>query len=90
VSGTGRSTIEPPLLAPFNFGIDQTWFENKSEEFARLVKDWGTHGNPEGFDEPDEGLYEEDGYRGPGGGSMTQSYGAGESMTQSYGGGSMV
>ena len=99
MSGTSRSTIEPPLIAPFDFGIDQGWLENESERYARLVKDWGTHGNPEGFGETEE---DQDGWADQnvmqggedglmegfydGGESVTQSYGGGESITQSYGG----
>ncbi|TDL13707.1 hypothetical protein BD410DRAFT_903240 [Rickenella mellea] len=49
VAGTGRSTDRPPLIAPFDFGIDATWWDEKHEEFSSLVCDWGTHGDPNGF-----------------------------------------
>jgi len=58
VSETGRATVVPPLVAPFDFGIDPEWFQRESGVFAKIVRDWGKHGNPDGFDATDEDLEE--------------------------------
>jgi hypothetical protein len=56
VEGTGRSTSVPPLVAPYDFGIDKMWWETKASEYPAHVADWLTHGNPNGFgDESDAG-----------------------------------
>lgn len=62
MEGTGRSTSAPPLVAPYDFGIDMTWWETEASEYPAHVVDWLTHGNPDGFGvESDTGEEGEDG-----------------------------
>jgi hypothetical protein len=49
VEGTGQSTSVPPLVAPYDFGIDKKWWEEEAGEYPAHVMDWLTHGNPDGF-----------------------------------------
>jgi hypothetical protein len=51
VEGTGRSTPIPPLVAPYDFGIDKTWWRVEAGEYPAHVADWFTHGNPDGFED---------------------------------------
>ena len=46
---TERKSGIPPLVAPFNFGIDQDWLEDEGPGDAKLIEDWGTYEDPEGF-----------------------------------------
>jgi hypothetical protein len=49
VTGSGRQTSQPPLVAPFNFGIDADWWADESQRFTALVGDWGKFEDPVGF-----------------------------------------
>ncbi|KAL6299396.1 hypothetical protein BKA93DRAFT_829960 [Sparassis latifolia] len=51
VRNTGRTSDVPPLVAPFDFGINHMWWErNKNnEKFADVLTDWYTHGDLHGF-----------------------------------------
>ncbi|TDL17024.1 hypothetical protein BD410DRAFT_843958 [Rickenella mellea] len=49
VTGTQRNTNDPPLMAPFNFGINNEWLEEHGERYAAVVGDWGEHPDPDGF-----------------------------------------
>jgi hypothetical protein len=55
VYGTGRSTSVPPLQAPYDFGIDKTWWALFKHKYPEHVKDWFTYGNPEGFHDEEMG-----------------------------------
>ncbi|GBE87457.1 hypothetical protein SCP_1101330 [Sparassis crispa] len=51
VRDTGRSTDIPPLVAPFDFGINKTWWEvNKDDvRYKEVLTDWYMHGDLLGF-----------------------------------------
>lgn len=51
VRATGRSTVKPPALAPFDFGINKEWWTTYKDasEFSTYLLDWNTHGDPQGF-----------------------------------------
>ncbi|KAF9468339.1 hypothetical protein BDZ94DRAFT_781360 [Collybia nuda] len=53
VRDTGRASDVIPLLAPFNFGINQRWLEvQKSRgENSHILMDWNTFQDPDGFGE---------------------------------------
>ncbi|KAJ7838411.1 hypothetical protein B0H13DRAFT_2367481 [Mycena leptocephala] len=55
VYNTDRISARIPELAPYNFGINQTWFalNKKNPEYAHLLNDWGKYTDPEGFRTPD-------------------------------------
>ncbi len=47
--GTGRSTKVPPKIAPYDFGINATWYETDAANFPVLTSDYYKHGDPVGF-----------------------------------------
>jgi hypothetical protein len=51
VRGTGRGSVSPPALAPFDFGINEQWWAEYHEkpEYKNYLMDWYSHGDPEGF-----------------------------------------
>ncbi|KAJ6590800.1 hypothetical protein B0H10DRAFT_1960964 [Mycena sp. CBHHK59/15] len=51
VPDTGRASLRIPVIAPYNFGINNEWLQtNKLKpENTRLLSDWGKHPDPEGF-----------------------------------------
>ena len=49
VRDTGRVSNAPPNFAPFDFGIDPTWYEAAKPKYPRLLRDYFTYGNPAGF-----------------------------------------
>ncbi|KAJ7936413.1 hypothetical protein B0H13DRAFT_2303813 [Mycena leptocephala] len=51
VPDTGRVSPRISEIAPFNFGINQTWFalNKKKSEYALLLHDWGLYKDLEGF-----------------------------------------
>ncbi|TDL15547.1 hypothetical protein BD410DRAFT_732578, partial [Rickenella mellea] len=49
VTDTERNTNLPPLMAPFNFGINNEWLEECRETYAAVIGDWGQHPDPDGF-----------------------------------------
>ncbi|KAJ7449386.1 hypothetical protein B0H11DRAFT_1928731 [Mycena galericulata] len=51
VRNTGRASPRIPEVAPYNFGINQTWLAaNKKDSINRnLLVDWNTYADPEGF-----------------------------------------
>ncbi|KAI9060227.1 hypothetical protein FKP32DRAFT_1613761 [Trametes sanguinea] len=53
VRHSGRSTDAPPAIAPYNFAINTTWFDEfkDAETHQALLHDWGTYPDPEGFGE---------------------------------------
>lgn len=51
IKDTGRTTNIPPLVAPYNFGINKGWMRDESVNFSRLVTDWGRFPDPDGFGE---------------------------------------
>ncbi|KAF7372889.1 hypothetical protein MSAN_00495100 [Mycena sanguinolenta] len=52
VRGTHRLSIGVPTLAPYDFGISLDWLKQHQDDplDGRLLNDWNTHGNPDGFD----------------------------------------
>lgn len=46
---TGRTSDFPPHRAPYNFGIDPEWWEEKRHSFLEDIKDWMAHEDPKGF-----------------------------------------
>ncbi|KAJ7885513.1 hypothetical protein B0H14DRAFT_2338696 [Mycena olivaceomarginata] len=51
VRDTGRAPSDIPAVAPYNFGINATWLalHRNNPQYGGLLKDWGTHADPEGF-----------------------------------------
>ncbi|KAJ6561301.1 hypothetical protein B0H10DRAFT_2240029 [Mycena sp. CBHHK59/15] len=51
VPDTGHASLRIPVIAPYNFGINNEWLQtNKLKpENTRLLSDWGKHPDPEGF-----------------------------------------
>lgn len=49
VRGTGRSTNVPPVVAPYNFGINFQWLETYQNIYPVHLRDWGKYEDPEGF-----------------------------------------
>ncbi|KAG6871436.1 hypothetical protein C0992_010958 [Termitomyces sp. T32_za158] len=51
VTNTGRSSSVPPLVAPFDFGIDPTWWSEHgtSTEYKSIVSDWMKYPMPKAF-----------------------------------------
>ena len=51
--GTERSTSKPPLVAPYNFGIDLEWWKaaKESGDWENVIGDWGKYADPQGFGE---------------------------------------
>jgi len=47
--GTGRTTKVPPPLAPYDFGINQAWFDVESENYPIETADYFNHPDPIGF-----------------------------------------
>jgi hypothetical protein len=43
VEGTHRSSDRPPLVAPYNFGIDEGWWEECAEDYPNHIADYFTH-----------------------------------------------
>lgn len=50
VNETGRTTNIPPLVAPYNFGINAAWHEREKNNFPGIINDWGKYAGPDGFD----------------------------------------
>ncbi|KAJ7899587.1 hypothetical protein B0H14DRAFT_3779595 [Mycena olivaceomarginata] len=48
--GVGRRSDRVPLYAPYDFGISQEWFDERSNEpeYRTLLKDWNHFPEPEG------------------------------------------
>jgi hypothetical protein len=50
---TDRSTGHPPGVAPYNSGIDETWYEankdSQDPDIQLLIRDWMTYGDMESF-----------------------------------------
>ncbi|KAH9851418.1 hypothetical protein C2E23DRAFT_886589 [Lenzites betulinus] len=51
ISNLNRATNTPPPYAPYNFGINQTWFDEYKDEptYKILLRTWGKYPNPPGF-----------------------------------------
>ncbi|KAI0826966.1 hypothetical protein BC628DRAFT_1319000 [Trametes gibbosa] len=51
ISNSNRSTNIPPPYAPYNFGINQTWFQQYKYEptYKILLRTWGEYPDPPGF-----------------------------------------
>ena len=49
VGNTGRRSLIPPLLAPYDFGIDLGWWKHHAKNYPNHISDFMTHGNIEGF-----------------------------------------
>ncbi|KAJ7046029.1 hypothetical protein C8F04DRAFT_1387707 [Mycena alexandri] len=62
VRGTGRTSSRIPDIAPYNFGIDKTWFETHKEDpnCQHLLVDWGKWPGPEGFGTPEDAGFDGD------------------------------
>ncbi|KAJ2988523.1 hypothetical protein NUW54_g9088 [Trametes sanguinea] len=53
ITDTDRQSDEPPQTAPYNFGINQDWYERFKDSNTHKValKDWMNYPDPEGFGE---------------------------------------
>ena len=49
VRDTGRTTDEPPITSPHDFGIDQTWLAASKDKYPIRLYDWNTYGDLPGF-----------------------------------------
>ena len=51
VRDSGRTSDKVPALAPYDFGINQDWYDRFKNEptHQHILGDWGTYGDPEGF-----------------------------------------
>lgn len=51
VSNTGRASPRIPDLAPYNFGINRTWFDKYKNhpEYRSLLVDWYKYADPAGL-----------------------------------------
>ena len=49
VRNTDRTSTRPPSNAPYDFGIDRTWYEAHKSEYQIMVQDYFTYGDPTGF-----------------------------------------
>jgi hypothetical protein len=54
VEGTGRISNIPPLCAPYDFGIDKTWWRTRGQDYPNHVVDFFTHGKLDGFESLEE------------------------------------
>ncbi|CDO72858.1 hypothetical protein BN946_scf185002.g43 [Trametes cinnabarina] len=67
ITDTDRQSDEPPQTAPYNFGINQDWYEQFKDSNTHKValKDWMNYPDPEGFGEnaevPDDAQENENG-----------------------------
>ncbi|OBZ65363.1 hypothetical protein A0H81_14653 [Grifola frondosa] len=46
---TDHFTDQPPMVAPYNFGINQVWFNEHKETYQLRLHDWYTFPDPPGF-----------------------------------------
>ena len=46
---TARSSAIPPPQAPYDFGINTTWYEKHKETYANVISDWYQYRDPAGF-----------------------------------------
>ena len=64
VRNTGRSSNAVPAYAPFNFGINQVWYEEfKNKDTHRVLLEhgrWYTYEDPPGFGTAGIETHEED------------------------------
>ncbi|KAJ7084548.1 hypothetical protein B0H15DRAFT_802320 [Mycena belliarum] len=53
VRGTDRVSSRVPEVSPWDFGISDEWLEaaRRDPENQLFLSDWGTHGNPAGFND---------------------------------------
>jgi len=66
VGNTGRKSLIPPLLAPYDFGIDLGWWNRYAKKYPNHITDFMTHGNIEGFGKGKGKSKEGDGEEGDG------------------------
>ncbi|KAI0054974.1 hypothetical protein BV25DRAFT_1833447 [Artomyces pyxidatus] len=52
---TDRSSDIPPLVAPYDAGINRDWYEFNKEDLHHHLGDWYTYGNPVGWESSDHG-----------------------------------
>jgi hypothetical protein len=60
VEGTGRVSQVPPLIAPYDFGIDWGWWRGYSKKYPNHVSDFYKHPGPPDFAAIEEGREEDD------------------------------
>ncbi|TFK52767.1 hypothetical protein OE88DRAFT_1733760 [Heliocybe sulcata] len=70
VTDTGRVSNTPPATAPWNCSISKAWWDEHAHDFRDHLHEWGTWGNPDGWDDiPDdndgEDITDEDGLAQP-------------------------
>ena len=46
---TARSSAIPPPRAPYDFGINTTWYEKHKETYANVISDWYQYRDPARF-----------------------------------------
>ena len=53
IGNSERSTSQPPLVAPYNFGINLERWEaaKESGNWDNIIGDWGKYADPQGFRE---------------------------------------
>ncbi|KAF8583013.1 hypothetical protein K439DRAFT_1617818 [Ramaria rubella] len=49
VYDSGCTSKKPALTVPFDFMINPSWWESAKQSYGKLIKEWMTYGDPEGF-----------------------------------------